>query len=89
MLKLKDLVNKSFDINMFISKVNCCLRQFHYTLKQVSFVLEQSCDQTIDQRLGYTSRFNELKEFYKDKNLVFLDKVSFAISTKAKKDVRS
>ncbi|ORD97864.1 hypothetical protein A0H76_260 [Hepatospora eriocheir] len=85
MLKLKDLVNESFGINMSMSKVNRCLRQFHYTLKQVSFVLERSCDQIIEQKLDTLANSMILKNFIKIRTSCFWMKLVSLFQQRQKK----
>lgn len=88
-ITLKELTNRAnikFNINMSYSTVNRTLRQFHYSLKQITVVPERrNSEYTIQKRLEYAQRFRELEVGYEDKNFVFLDEVGFCYSARTKR----
>ncbi|ORD96291.1 hypothetical protein HERIO_1774 [Hepatospora eriocheir] len=80
-LKLKDLrikVIETYEIDVSISTIDRCLRQFHYTLKRITLVPERRNSQsTIEARADYECQYRTLEADNEDKNFVFLDEVGF------------
>ena len=60
--------------------------KIHYSLYKVSFVpARRNIETTIDNREIYALEFRSLEESIEDKNLIFIDEVGFAVSTRTSK----
>ena len=79
-------IQKTFQLTIDDNIVDRCLKQFHYSLKQLVFLPERrNCKNTIETRFKYANDFLNLTAPIKDKNLIFLDEVSFVYVQKQKK----
>ncbi|KAF7686049.1 hypothetical protein CDIK_3202 [Cucumispora dikerogammari] len=68
-----------------LSTIDKCIREFHYTLKDITIVPERrNIDSTIATRLEYARKFREIEIEYEDKNVVFIDEVGFCYSARTK-----
>ncbi|KAF7685601.1 hypothetical protein CDIK_3650 [Cucumispora dikerogammari] len=80
--KVQDKINKTVSV----STIDRCIREFHYTLKDITIVPKRrNTDSTIATRLEYARKFREIEIEYEDKNVVFLDEVGFCYSARTKK----
>ncbi|KAF7692219.1 hypothetical protein CDIK_2440 [Cucumispora dikerogammari] len=69
-----------------LSTIDRCIREFHYTLKDITIVPEKrNTDSTIATRLEYAKKFQKIEIEYEDKNVVFLDEVEFCYSARTKR----
>lgn len=88
-ITLKSIVEKLRTENNICvddNTVDRCLKQFHYTLKNLVVIPERrNSDLTIQKRFEYAQSFNQLCITVEDKNLVFVDEVGFCVTSRTKK----
>ncbi|KAF7689858.1 hypothetical protein CDIK_2816 [Cucumispora dikerogammari] len=88
-LTLKAVVEKlSHDRQVSVgdNAVDCCLKDFHYTLKQIVAVpLRRDTAETIEKRFLYAEEFSQLLFEVEDKNLLFIDEVGFSVVSRTKR----
>ena len=88
LLRLKDIRAKLIevhDLEVSISKIDRCLREFHYTVKKTTLVpARRNFESTIEERVSYAINFQSFQESVPDKSLIFIDEVGFSVSTRPK-----
>lgn len=89
LLTLKDLVTRvkdQFKINVSRSCVDRCLRNFHYTIKNVLPVpVARNSERTIQMRYEYSQSFRNLEQTTIHESFLFLDEVGFKVCTRPKR----
>ncbi|ORD95716.1 hypothetical protein HERIO_2274 [Hepatospora eriocheir] len=84
-IRLKDLrikVIETYNIDVSISTIDRCFRQFRYTIKQITLFLEHRNSQsTIEIRTYYECEYRTLEAENEDKSSVFLNNVGFLVVT--------
>ncbi|KAF7682982.1 hypothetical protein CDIK_4464, partial [Cucumispora dikerogammari] len=88
-LTLKDIIEKisgERQVTVDVNTVDRCLKDFHYTLKQLVLVpLRRNTLETIKKRFLYAEEFSQLLCEVEDKNLIFIDEVSFSVVSRTKR----
>jgi ribosomal protein S21 len=80
------MVYEEFEVRVDDNTIDRCLKNFHFTLTQVTLVPERrNCERTINLREVYASDFNSYFLNYDDKNLIFIVEVGFSVSTRTKR----
>ncbi|KAF7697656.1 hypothetical protein CDIK_1515 [Cucumispora dikerogammari] len=80
-------IQKTFQLPMDYNTFDRCLKQFHYSLKQlVVLPKRRNCENTIETRFKYAKDFLNLTASIENKNLVFLGEEGFSVCSKTKKD---
>ena len=73
-------------VEVSISAINRTLKNFHYSLKNVTTVPEKkNCTTTLEKRHQYAQDFRLLEASVEEKNIVFLDEVEFSVVSRPKK----
>ncbi|KII70225.1 hypothetical protein RF11_08287 [Thelohanellus kitauei] len=66
-------VEKELGIRISASTIGRLMCRFQWDLKQITSTLKiKNCEKTIKAREDYVYRYQELEEYYDDKNLIFL-----------------
>ena len=85
--QIKQRISETFEMDISISTIDRCLKNFHFTLKRLTLLpVARNCEKTIQIRKEYAEKFSILENEISPNNLVFLDEVGFSISSKPKKD---
>ena len=88
-LTLKDIIEKisrERQVTVDVNTVDRCLKDFHYTLKQLVLVpLRRNTLETIKKRFLYAEEFSQLLCEVEDKNLIFIDEVGFSVVSRTKR----
>ena len=66
--------------------VDRCLREFHYTIKNVDVIpAARNYRSTIEQRFGYAQKYRQLEQAYSAEAFIFADEAGFKVSTRPKR----
>ena len=78
--QLKEWLKIEHSVEVSITTINRTLKNFHYSLKNVTTVPEKrNCTTTLGKRHQYAQDFRLLETSVEEKNIVFLDEVGFSV----------
>jgi len=84
--KLAVLMHDEFGITVSISTIDRCLREFHYTIKNILPIPEaRNSERIIELRFLYSQEFRRLEQITPLESFLFLDEVGFKVCTRPKR----
>jgi hypothetical protein len=79
-------VQEEFQMQVYTSTIDRCLKSFHYTVKNVLPVpAARNTERIIEARFMYAQEFRRLEQTTSLESFLFLDKVGFKVCTHPKR----
>lgn len=79
-------VIETFNLTVSCSTIDRCLKEFHYTVKQVVTIPKQrNSENTIQKRYEYSQKFRNLEVSRPTEEFIFVDEVGFTVSSRPKR----